>query len=176
MSQAGDNNNGARKPDFGETYLPASAGAGAPPPDQAPQALDHFKRGYNERTHNREREMTGFTNPDRQPVADDGGGGPRKWQPPAGVKPGESGGGGDGPNHYQSRHQQQQRNFNSYNNNYDKYDDKQYTRSCTYLPPRNKTCILYFSLFIPSINSVGTKSFLFTLNLQPFILFRQQKR
>jgi hypothetical protein len=140
MSQAGDKNSGARKPDFGETYLPAAIGAGAPPPDQAPQALDHFKRGYNERAQTREREMTGFTNPDRQPL-EDGGGGPQKWQPPAGVKP-ESGGG-----HYQPRHQQQQqRNYNSYNNNYNKYDDKQYTRSCTYLSPPNKTCILYFSL------------------------------
>mmetsp|Transcript_11994 Transcript_11994/g.24176 ORF Transcript_11994/g.24176 Transcript_11994/m.24176 type:complete len:888 (-) Transcript_11994:126-2789(-) len=129
MSQAGDNNNGARKPDFGATYLPSSAGVAAPPPDQAPQALDHFKRGYSERTSNREREMNGFTNPDRQlPVQENGGGGPQKWQPPAGVKS-ESGGGGDRPNnHYQPRHQQQ-RNYNSYNSNYNKHDDKQYTRS-----------------------------------------------
>ena len=176
MSQAGDNNSGARKPDFGATYLPTSAGVAAPPPDQAPQALDHFKRGYNERTSNREREMNGFTNPDRQlPVQENGGGGPQKWQPPAGVKS-ESGGGGDRPNnHYQPRHQQQ-RNYNSYNSNYNKHDDKQYTRSCTYLPPLNKPCILYFSLFIPSINSVGAHSFPFNPNLQPFILYRQQVR
>lgn len=179
MSQAGDKNSGVRKPDFGETYLPAGAvGTGAPPPDQAPQALDHFKRGYNERAQNREREMTGFTNPDRQPSVEDGGGGPQKWQPPAGVKP-EPGGGGDRPNnHFQPRQQQQQqqRNYNSYNNNYNKYDDKQYTRSCTYLPPPNNTCILYFPYLHTSINSVGMNPFPFTLNLQPFTLYRQQVR
>jgi len=166
MSQTGDKSNGARKPDFGTTFLPPSVTGGAPPPDQAPQALDHFKRGYSERTSNREREMNGFTNPDRQPASDGGGGGPQKWQPPAGVKS-ESGGGGDRPNnHYQPRHQQQ-RNYNSYNNNYNKHDDKQYTRSCTYLT-LNKPCILYFSLFEPSINSVGAHSVLFNLILQTF--------
>ena len=140
MSQAGDNNNGAKKPDFGETFL-GSAGSDAPPTDQAPQALDHFKRGYSERAHNREKDMSGFSNPDKPPMG--GGGGPQKWQPPAGVKP--NGGGGERPNNqYQPRPHQQQRNYNSYNNNYNKYDDKQYTRSCTYLPPY-KTCSL--SLF-----------------------------
>ncbi len=170
MSQTGDKSNGARKPDFGTTFLPPSVTGGAPPPDQAPQALDHFKRGYSERTSNREREMNGFNNPDRpdrQSASDGGGGGPQKWQPPAGVKS-ESGGGGDRPNnHYQPRHQQQ-RHYNSYNNNYNKHDDKQYTRSCTYLKSLNKPCILYFSLFEPSINSVGAHSVLFNLILQTF--------
>ncbi len=163
MSQTGDNGDGARKPDFGTTFLPPSVTSSGAPPDQAPQALDHFKRGYNERLSNREREMNGFTNPDRQP---EGGGGPQKWQPPAGVKS-EPGGGGDRHNHYQPRHQQQ-RHYNSYNSNYNKHDDKQYTRSCTYLTSLNKPCILYFSLFKTSINSVGARSFPFNLILQPF--------
>ena len=163
MSQAGNNNNGAREPDYGTTFLPPSSSGAAPPPDQAPQALDHFKRGYSERASNREREMTGFTTPDMLPTSQSGGG-HQKWQPPAGVK---------SDNQYQPRHQQQ-RQYSSYNSNYNKHDDKQYTRSCTYLPSLNNPCVLYFSLFIPSINSVGVHSFPFNPNLQPFALYRQQ--
>lgn len=150
MSQAGENNNRTRKPDHGETYLPESAGLNAPPPDQAPQALDHFKRGYNERAQNREREMTGFSHSDRH-VAEDGGG-PQKWQPPVGIKP-DAGGGGRSTNQYQPRQHQQQRNFNDYNNDYNKYDDKQYTRSCTYLP-LNKTCTLSLLPFIQNTHQL----------------------
>lgn len=172
MSQAGDNNNGAKKPDFGETFLGSAGSDAAPPMDQAPQALDHFKRGYSERAHNRDKDMSGFTNPDKPPMG--GGGGPQKWQPPAGVKP--NGGGGERPNNqYQPRPHQQQRNYNSYNNNYNKYDDKQYTRSCTYLPPY-KTCSL--SLFSACELTLCRDElfFLHSLYLTTFynILYRQQ--
>ena len=47
-----------RLPDSGQTFLPVSEAADVP--DNAPRPLDHFKRGYNERTEMRERESTGL--------------------------------------------------------------------------------------------------------------------
>jgi pentatricopeptide repeat protein len=42
------------RPDHGENFVPGSESA---PDDQAPQPLDHFKRGYKERAELRDREM-----------------------------------------------------------------------------------------------------------------------
>lgn len=42
------------KPDHGEHFVP---GAEQAPTNQAPEALDHFKRGYHERANLRDREM-----------------------------------------------------------------------------------------------------------------------
>lgn len=150
MSQDEEKKDVIRKPDFGATFLPTTSGA--PPPDLAPQALDHFKRGYSERASTRERDTSNLDH------FRDRAGGYQKWQPPAGVK---------SDNHYQPR-----RNYNSYNNNYNKHDDKQYTRSCTYQHPLDNSCIPSFSLFIPAINFVGAYSFPF--NSQPFVILYRQ--
>mmetsp|Transcript_6295 Transcript_6295/g.15650 ORF Transcript_6295/g.15650 Transcript_6295/m.15650 type:complete len:762 (+) Transcript_6295:65-2350(+) len=148
--------------DCGQNFMPASSNA----PDNAPQPLDHFKRGYNERAELREREMMGFgaatnSRSGRIPQASEGhkydshaptstaqknqagvtpGGEPKKWQPPIGVPerheegmhsaptqhPGNYYGPSASSNNYQDGNKHQ-RGF--VNNGYNKYDDKQYTRS-----------------------------------------------
>ena len=60
----------SRKPDHGEHFLP---GAEKAPANQAPEALDHFKRGYHERANLRERETEelaqgNFTTNQRRPT------------------------------------------------------------------------------------------------------------
>lgn len=148
----------SNRPDRGQTFMPSTSDI----PDNAPQPLDHFKRGYNERAELRERETTGFNSvlnrPSPQPSeghnhdslmsnsisqisqGNSTQGEPKKWQPPAGVQdrneecsqlaqthP---------PNYYgpsassNFKDDKQQRSYIiSFNNNYNKYDDKQYTRS-----------------------------------------------
>lgn len=148
--------------DGGQTFLPSSSHA----PDNAPQPLDHFKRGYNERAELREREMTGFntlTNGQSQqpkegqkinqggPTAVE----PKKWKPPAGVTDRKAKAEGSAkPTHLSSNYygpsgsssfnfignNQQRSHTIKLNNNYNKYDDKQYTRSFSnqdHRPQRN---------------------------------------
>mmetsp|Transcript_11550 Transcript_11550/g.25018 ORF Transcript_11550/g.25018 Transcript_11550/m.25018 type:complete len:814 (+) Transcript_11550:136-2577(+) len=133
-----------RRPDRGQTFMPPTAGD----PDNAPQPLDHFKRGYNERAELRDRETTGLNAPTNRQILkhyeghkcdayasnntsqiNQGVSTPgevKKWQPPAGVN----------DRFTKGSVQSAQPRASSYygpsgasNNSYNKYDDKQYTRS-----------------------------------------------
>ena len=144
-----------KKPDRGQTFMPATSHA----PDNAPQPLDHFKRGYNERAELREREITGLTGTCQAPQQNEGQtydilvsnnasqinqggstpGEPKKWQPPAiknmeGTQAAQT----HTPNYY-GPSGKQQRSIMSFNSNYNKYDDKQYTRSSNNYDDRQRT-------------------------------------
>ncbi|KAL7538497.1 hypothetical protein ACHAXR_009464, partial [Thalassiosira sp. AJA248-18] len=145
-----------KRPDRGQTFMPTTTNA----PDNAPQPLDHFKRGYNERAELRERETTGLNTVTSRlsPQSHDGqkydslvsnnvsqinqagstSGEPKKWQPPAGVPDRNvEGNARSAPNYYgpsgvssNYKDDKQDRSYIiSFNNSYNKYDDKQYTRS-----------------------------------------------
>jgi len=139
--------------DRGLTFMPPSSNA----PDNAPQPLDHFKRGYNERAELREREMPGFNSSTKGPTSqtNDGikcdifapnnttqgnqgcllSGELKKWQPPVGVADRMEGScissQTHSPNYYgplgSSSHYADDNDQRCHN--YNKYDDKQYTRS-----------------------------------------------
>eukprot|EP00534_Pseudo-nitzschia_fraudulenta_P011413 CAMPEP_0201199178 /NCGR_PEP_ID=MMETSP0851-20130426/158358_1 /ASSEMBLY_ACC=CAM_ASM_000631 /TAXON_ID=183588 /ORGANISM="Pseudo-nitzschia fraudulenta, Strain WWA7" /LENGTH=144 /DNA_ID=CAMNT_0047486543 /DNA_START=133 /DNA_END=563 /DNA_ORIENTATION=- len=76
--------------DHGENFVPGSEDA----PNLAPQPLDHFKRGYQERTNQRERDLRNF----------DGGVGGINGNKSNNNDMDNGGGGGGGPHHENSRY------------------------------------------------------------------------
>lgn len=144
-----------KKPDRGQTFMPLNSTSNAP--DNAPQPLDHFKRGYNERAELREREATGCSSAINRLSPQHLSAAPKydpptnktyctinqsvsitvdqkKWQPPTTADSAQSAqlhtSNYYGPSTSSSYNfDKQQRSYIGFNNNYNKYDDKQYTRS-----------------------------------------------
>jgi pentatricopeptide repeat protein len=77
------------KPDYGNSYVP-----GAGPEHYAPNSLDHFKRGYEERAAHRDKE---FYSLNHGPTGRAGGGGGDRRRPIGWSSSGDNGGNGGGP-------------------------------------------------------------------------------
>ena len=113
----------ASRPDHGTNFMPVKTASA-----QAPEPLDHFKRGYEERTGLRERD-TGHHNPegfDRNVPA------PVKSDGAAPSKPSYYGPASSSADNHNRKTYDDDKHYSrdrDYNHSYSKYDDKQYTRS-----------------------------------------------